>query len=172
MAETDASDTDAAQAPKSFSIKSALIELVLATVIAVGSGALLAIVLLPAQPRPSGGAAGAVSAAKMSAEAKTCTTSAIALVDLPPIVTNLGSPTDVWVRVEAAIVVNARPTDHNDVLAAEIATDELAYLRTLAIAQLEGPIGLENVRQDLTDRAVVRSNVKVTELILKTLVLQ
>ena len=57
-------------------------------------------------------------------------------------------------------------------MAAEIATDELAYLRTISVNQLEGPIGLQNIRQDLTDRAVVRSGGKVTEMILKTLVLQ
>jgi len=57
-------------------------------------------------------------------------------------------------------------------MAAEIATDELAYLRTVSVAELQGPIGLENLRQDLRDRAQVRSNGKVTELLLKTLVLQ
>jgi flagellar FliL protein len=94
------------------------------------------------------------------------------LVDLPPIVTNIGSPADVWVRIEASIIVDGKTTPHAEILAAEIATDELAYLRTLSAAQFEGPIGLENIRQDLTDRAVVRSNGQVSELILKTLVLQ
>ena len=65
-----------------------------------------------------------------------------------------------------------KTTQHADVIAAEIATDELAYLRTLTVAELQGPIGLENIRQDLRDRAMVRSQGKVTDLLLKTLVLQ
>ncbi len=70
--------------------------------------------------------------------------------------TNIGAPADVWVRVEASIVFDAKTTPHPEILAAEIATDELAYLRTIAIAQLEGPIGLENIRQDL-DRPRARA---------------
>ena len=94
------------------------------------------------------------------------------MVDLPPIVTNIGTPTDVWARVEASIVLDGKNVEHPEILAGEIASDELAYLRTLNIAQVEGPIGLENVRQDLADRAYVRSGGKVSEFILKTLVLQ
>jgi len=94
------------------------------------------------------------------------------LLDLPPIVTNLAAPTDIWVRVEASIVFDPKSTLHPEVLAAEIAGDELAFLRTLSLAQLEGPIGLENVRQDLADRASVRSGGKIAELVIRTLVLQ
>ena len=75
-------------------------------------------------------------------------------------------------RVEASIVFDAKTTPHPEIIAAEIATDELAYLRTIGLAQLEGPIGLENIRQDLDDRAVARSGGKVSELILRTLVVQ
>jgi flagellar protein FliL len=94
------------------------------------------------------------------------------LVDLPPIVTNIASPNDLWIRVEASIVIEGKSATPPDILAAEIATDALAYLRTLTIGQIEGPIGLENIRQDLADRASVRSKGKVSELVLKTLVLQ
>ena len=59
-------------------------------------------------------------------------------------------------RVEAAIVLDGKTVEHPEILAGEIASDELAYLRTLNIAQVEGPIGLENIRQDLADRAYVR----------------
>ena len=74
--------------------------------------------------------------------------------------------------MEASIIFDAKATQHPEIMAAEIATDELAYLRTIALTQLQGPIGLENIRQDLTDRAVVRSGGKVTELVLRTLVVQ
>jgi flagellar FliL protein len=104
--------------------------------------------------------------------AATCGSGATNIVDMPPIVTNIGAPADTWVRLEGSIVFDGKALAHPEIVAAEIAADELAYLRTVSVSQLQGPIGLENIRQDLTDRAVTRSGGKVTELLLKTLVLQ
>ena len=97
---------------------------------------------------------------------------AAGLFDMPPVVTNLGSPSDVWIRLEASIVYDAKALPHPDVMSEEIAGDELAYLRSISISQLEGPIGLQNIRQDLNDRAAIRSGGKVSELIIRTLVVQ
>ncbi len=97
---------------------------------------------------------------------------AAGLFDMPPIVTNLGSPTEVWIRLEASIVYDARALPHPDVMAGEIAGDELAYLHSVSLSQLEGPIGLQNIRQDLNERAAIRSGGKISELIIRTLVLQ
>ncbi len=94
------------------------------------------------------------------------------MIDMPPIVTNVASPADVWIRLEASMVFDAKTLPHPEVVAAELATDELAYLHTVSVNQLQGPIGLENIRQDLRDRAFVRSGGKVTDLLIKTLVLQ
>jgi len=89
---------------------------------------------------------------------------------MPPIVTNIGSPKDTWIRLEASIVFDAKTVQHPETLAEDIAGDELAYLRTVALAQVEGPIGLENIRQDLNERAAIRSGGKVSELVIRTLV--
>jgi flagellar FliL protein len=94
------------------------------------------------------------------------------LFDMPPIVTNLGAPRDTWIRLEASIVFDAKELPHPDVMAGEIAGDELAYLRTVSLSQIEGPIGLQNIRQDLNERASIRSGGKVAELIIRTLVVQ
>ena len=94
------------------------------------------------------------------------------LFDLPPIITNLAAPTDTWIRLEVSIVFDAKDVPHPEVLGGEIAGDLLAYLRTLTVVQLEGPIGLQNLRQDLSERVAVRSAGKVTELIIRTLVVQ
>jgi flagellar protein FliL len=92
--------------------------------------------------------------------------------DLPPIVTNLGGSSDTWVRLEASIVYDTNALPHPEVVAGEIAADELAYLRTATLAQMEGPIGMQGVRQDLAERASIRSEGKVKELIIRTLVVQ
>ena len=67
---------------------------------------------------------------------------------------------------------DAKSVEHPETLAEEIAGDELAYLRTVTLAQVEGPVGLENIRQDLNERAAIRSGGKVGELVIRTLVVQ
>ena len=143
---------------------STILEIILIAVLAAGAGGGIAMLNPPsAAPSPE---------SKQAPTAANCGVSGVNLLDLPPVVTNIGSPTDTWVRMEASIIFDAKATQHPEIMAAEIATDELAYLRTIALTQLQGPIGLENIRQDLTDRAVVRSGGKVTELVLRTLVVQ
>jgi flagellar FliL protein len=164
-------------APKKKSFMSTLIEWIVATLIAAGAGVALAAVAPPPAPEKSAiekHAPGKLTADKKEGEktAAACTPGGPGIIDLPPIVTNIASPADTWVRLEASLVFDPKAVPHPEVIAAEIATDELAYLRTVSIADLQGPIGLENIRQDLRDRALVRSGGKIDELLLKTLVLQ
>jgi flagellar FliL protein len=159
--ELDAAETSSPRPPALSSTKQTIIAILIVTVIAVATGALFAIppaVEAPSQKNVLG-----------LAEELPPTAS---LFDMPPIVTNLGEPRDTWIRLEASIVFDAKALPHPEVIAGEIAGDELAYLRTIALAQIEGPIGLQNVRQDLNERAVIRSGGKVTELIIRTLVVQ
>ena len=58
------------------------------------------------------------------------------------------------------------------VLAAQISEDMVSYLRTLSPAQIEGARGLQYLREDLNERAAIRSSGKVRELIIETLVIQ
>ena len=92
--------------------------------------------------------------------------------DLPPVVTNLGAPTDVWVRIEASIVFDPREMKTPEAVGAMITDDILAYMRTQTLDQLQGPVGLQSLRRELADRAFVRSDKQVKEFLLKTLVMQ
>ena len=94
------------------------------------------------------------------------------IVDLPPIVTNLGAPQDTWVRLEGSIIFDPKTLPHPEAVAGQIGDDVLAYLRTVSLHQLEGPIGLENIRQDLNERAATRSGGKVRAFVIRTLVVQ
>jgi flagellar FliL protein len=94
------------------------------------------------------------------------------IVDLPPIVTNLGAPQDTWVRLEGSIIFDPKTMPHPEAVAGQIGDDVLVYLRTVSLHQLEGPIGLENVRQDLNERAAIRSGGKVRAFVIRTLVVQ
>ena len=97
---------------------------------------------------------------------------AATVVDLPPIVTNLGAPQDTWVRLEGSIIFDPKTLAHPEAVANQIGDDVLAYLRTVSLHQLEGPIGLENIRQDLNERAATRSGGKVRAFVIRTLVVQ
>lgn len=160
-------DVDAAETPPpspkptATSLKQTVVAVLVVTAIAAAMGALFAIP--PALEAPSQKNAGPL-AAELPPSA--------GLFDMPPIVTNLGAPRDTWIRLEASLVFDAKALPRPEVTAGEIAGDELAYLRTVTLAQIEGPIGLQNVRQDLNERAVIRSGGKVSELIIRTLVVQ
>jgi flagellar FliL protein len=174
MAAQAASDKKAG-GPKGSSLGSAIVEILIVTVIAAGAGVLLSMLNPPAAKSPEDKTA-ADGGSKEGGEKEGAKTAACAtgphIIDLPPIVTNLGAPVDTWIRVEASIVFDPKTMEHPEIVGAEIATDELAYLRTLALPDIQGPIGLANIRQDLADRATIRSGGKVSEFILRTLVVQ
>jgi flagellar protein FliL len=94
------------------------------------------------------------------------------LKDLTPIITNLAQPPETWIRLEASLVLTNKATPLPDVLVGEIANDVLAYLRTVTLKQLEGPSGLRQLGEDLNERVTIRSDGKVRELIIQTLVVQ
>jgi flagellar protein FliL len=96
----------------------------------------------------------------------------VGLLDLPPIVANLGAPPDMWVRIEAAMVFDPKTAPHPETIGAEIANDIVAYIRTVTLAQIQGPSGLQSFRQSLNERASVRSGGKVTEIVFRTMVIQ
>jgi flagellar FliL protein len=87
------------------------------------------------------------------------------------VVTNLASSDDAWVRLESALVM-ASADGANDVLAGEIRQDILAYLRTVSLAQIQGPSGLLHLREDLNERVQIRSKGAVKELVIQALIVQ
>jgi flagellar protein FliL len=96
----------------------------------------------------------------------------MSIVNLPPIVTNLADPPDAWVRLQAAIVFDTKAVPLPDVLAAQIAEDYLGFLKTLTVAQIGGASGLQHLREDLSERASIRSEGRIRELIIQSLVVQ
>lgn len=94
------------------------------------------------------------------------------LRDLTPVITNLAEPNTAWVRLQASIIFDGKDMPKPDVVAAQIAEDILGYLRSLSMAQIGGASGLQNLREDLNERAAIRSEGRVRELIIQTLVVQ
>ncbi len=91
---------------------------------------------------------------------------------IAPVVTNLASPPGTWIRVEASVVTDQLNEEEANVLVARVGEDVASYLRTISPAQIEGARGLQYLREDLNERAAIRSSGKVRELIIETLVVQ
>ncbi len=94
------------------------------------------------------------------------------IVELPAIITNLSAPSDTWVRFEGAIVVDSSFDADIQALIGELNNDIIAYLRTLTLAQIEGPSGFQILRQALNERVSIRSKGKVNDLVIRTMVVQ
>jgi flagellar protein FliL len=137
------------------------------TLIAVAAGALAGLHLVATAER-------VVDARKSAAPPPVASTYAgsARLRKLSPIVTNLAAPANNWARVEASMVTDSLNDEEAGILAAHISEDIVIYLRSASAAQFEGARGLQHLRDDLTERANVRSSGKVRELIIETLVIQ
>jgi len=91
---------------------------------------------------------------------------------LEPVITNLAAPPGAWIRLEASLVFAGEPPKEQDELAARISEDILAYLRTVRLDQIEGPSGFLHLREDLSERASIRSDGLVREIVIGALVVE
>jgi len=138
------------------------------TLIAIGAGAVAGLHLIATAERV---AADAKKSAAPPPIASSYAGSA-RLRKLSPIVTNLAAPANNWARIEASMVTDSMSDEDAGILAAHISEDIVTYLRSTTVAQFEGARGLQHLRDDLTERANIRSFGKVRELIIETLVIQ
>lgn len=74
-------------------------------------------------------------------------------------------------RLEASLVFDGNDKDANG-LAASIAEDFIAFLRTVSLSQVQGASGFQHLREDLNDRARIRSGGKVHDLVIHTLIFE
>ena len=58
------------------------------------------------------------------------------LKELPPVVTNLGNPQTVWVRLQAAVVYDERSISNLDILVSQLRSDIVAFLRVTSLASI------------------------------------
>lgn len=117
----------------------------------------------------AGGAKAASAAATQDASGDTA--GGTNLVTLAPIFANLAEPSDVWMRLEAALIIKAG-TEERDVLIAKLSQDLMQFLRTVKLAQLEDASGLQFLRDDLNDIVRSRSDGQVTELLVQGLIVE
>lgn len=100
--------------------------------------------------------------------------SALKVVSLDPITTNLGAPTDVWVRMELSLAVDpGEDGDGPDEATLEaVHADLLAYMRTTRLQALSMPSGFQHLVTDLETRAAMRTEGAVKRVFVKALLLE
>lgn len=91
------------------------------------------------------------------------------LVQLPTITANLAAPDTMWVRLEVSLVLDApQPPD----LADRVHQDLVAFVRTLRIHQIQGASAFRHLKTDLDERAAIRSDGHVKEVLIRTLLFE
>jgi flagellar FliL protein len=93
-------------------------------------------------------------------------------IELPPVVVGLSAPAGMWVRFEGAAIVEPMDAKTSQELRARLAEDFASYFAAMSLPEIEGAVGLKAVREDLQERARLRSEGKVKEVIISTLVAQ
>jgi flagellar FliL protein len=92
--------------------------------------------------------------------------------EMPPLITNLLMPADMWIRLESTIVFDQADFENPDVIVAEVSGDLLAYLRSLTIREVQGAEGLMFLRQELKERGALRTKGRMKDIIIQALVVQ
>ena len=91
------------------------------------------------------------------------------IIPLAAITTNIASPSDVWVRMEVAIVLDEPQADD---LPGIILQDLLAYIRTVKMHEIEGASGFRHLKENLEERAAIRSDGHVKLVLIRTLLFE
>lgn len=141
--------------------------IVVLTVVGAAGGGLLGLQLFSVVETVAKQKAEAASEKPMPEYAGDLTVKAI-----PPIVTNLASPKTTILRIEASLIFDGAAPSDAEALAAQISGDSLAFLRTVTLPQIEGASGLLHLREDLTERAKIRSDGRVRELVIQSLAVE
>ena len=168
MAITD----QAAKTDKAPSLLLQIALLIALTVAAAGIGWFAGNYLKPASKASAGTAQGAGSGHGNKAQSgdEGYVESNPLIIPLAPITTNLAVPSEVWVRLEASILVDHAPEDIH--LAEKIHQDLLAFIRTLKMHQIEGASGFQHFKADIEERAAIRSGGLVKAVLIRTLLFE
>lgn len=91
------------------------------------------------------------------------------VVGLEPITSNLAYPSQSWVRLEVALLFGDKPDEKT---AEEVHQDIMAYIRTVSLQQIQSARGFEYLRQDIKERAALRTEGRVKDVMFRTFVVQ
>lgn len=170
----DPEDGDGEGGANKSTLKITIIGVVIASVIAAGGGWVIGGMLAPAAIEMQDAAAAAQKMDKKAdkdeeEEVPIAGAEGPNLIRLQPITTNLAFPAESWVRLEVSLVVKGEP----DIEMVELVhQDMVGYLRTLSLQQIQGARGFRYVRDDLIERAILRSKGNIENILIRTFVIE
>jgi len=94
------------------------------------------------------------------------------VVPLPPIVTTLAAPEGKWIRLEGSILADPAGAGAPEVIAEKAGEQILAYLRTVKLAQIQGPSGFLALRDDLNETVSSLSKGEVRAVLIHGLLVE
>jgi flagellar FliL protein len=164
---TDTLTTEPAKKKSSVMITAAAVAAL--TLIGGGGGWVVGKIIAPAPPKPEAAApasAGHGAAPAADAHGGAANTH-VKLLD--PIIANLAYPSESLVRLEISLIFGENV---DEAVAAAVQEDILAYMRTMSLQQIQGPRGFGYLRDDLKERAKLRSQGKVADIVFRTFVIE
>ena len=94
------------------------------------------------------------------------------VVGVDPILVTLAGPQKAWARLELAVVVEAGDKNDRDLLLKSISEDMMSFFRTVPLSHVESAVGLEYLREDLSEIARLRSKGRARGVVLRSLVVE
>jgi flagellar FliL protein len=91
------------------------------------------------------------------------------VIPLGAITTSIASPGDMWVRMEVSIVLDE---PQGEDLPGIIQQDLLSYIRTVKMHEIEGASGFRHLKENLDERAAIRSDGHVKQVLIRTLLFE
>jgi len=91
---------------------------------------------------------------------------------LDPVLVNLAGSERTWIRLEGAVAFPTTPDKEKSILLAQMSEDIAGYLRGSSIAQLQSAVGLESLREDLSELVQLRSKNRAVRFILRSLAIE
>jgi flagellar protein FliL len=171
---------DAAKEGKKPSLLSVVLPIALITLIAAGGGFAFGSLMVVAKEKQV-----AASAQEHGEEAKPGEHGEVKIKEKPeeneagaivrqltPIVTNLMAPKEAWIRLEAAIVLKSEAASKQDLIAVESGDKIMGYLRSVTLAQIDGPSGLLHLREDLNDLLAGPPDAPVRKVLISSMVVE
>jgi hypothetical protein len=96
----------------------------------------------------------------------------LVVTPIEPVLTNLGNPKSVWVRLEGSILSRNGSEVPSKVLAAQAGQQIMAYLRTVDLKQIEGASGLLHLNEDLNEVMQSFSEGQVRQVLISGLIVE
>ena len=97
---------------------------------------------------------------------------AYGVVPMQPIVTNLADSTDVWVRLEASVLIDKESQESAELLSARLSQNILAYMRTLKMSDIQGSGAMQAISQDLNEVVATVSSGQARGILISGLVFE